>query len=499
MWFVMLAVCMVFVSYLFILLLAVICVFIPWMVVSSVPNFQTLVLFLGGVMVAAIMLWSLIPRRDKFEAPGPLLDPVTHPRLFAEIENIAKSLKEPLPREVYLIGAVNAWVADRGGFMGIGSRRVMGLGWPLLAAFNVSQLRAVLAHEFAHYYGGDTSLGPWLHRTQMAMIRTFRGIGSVGRQRLPVIVAALYMMVLGVLKWYWLLFMRAINLVSRRQEYRADELACILAGSQSLASGLRRLQGIALAWPPYWNQEVAPLLDQGYLPSITTGFAQFLDVPLIDKQVQSGIETVIRQGKADPYDSHPPLRDRLAAAEALAIQSQPEDANPAFSLLNDLNAEELRLLKAANPQQSGVSLQRVEWEEHGDKVLIPSWSHAVAEYGFLLQGMTVGELFDALGSVPQMALQIRDPEGMLLTPEQRIARARSLLAMAFARALVNNGWAVHSRPGEFYLDRSGQRLQPFILISQLSDGAISKEVWASRCKELGIESIRLAAAGSHGS
>jgi Zn-dependent protease with chaperone function len=34
--------------------------------------------------------------------------------------------------------------------MGFGSRRVMGLGLPLLQALNVSQLEAVLAHEFGH-------------------------------------------------------------------------------------------------------------------------------------------------------------------------------------------------------------------------------------------------------------------------------------------------------------------------------------------------------------
>ena len=78
-------------------------------------------------------------------------------------------LDEPMPREVYLIGDVNAFVADRGGFMGFGSRRVMGLGLPLLSILSVSQFRAVLAHEFAHYYGGDTSLGPWVYKTQTAI------------------------------------------------------------------------------------------------------------------------------------------------------------------------------------------------------------------------------------------------------------------------------------------------------------------------------------------
>lgn len=52
--------------------------------------------------------------------------------------------------------------------MGVGSKRVMGLGLPLLNALTVSELRAVLAHEFGHFVGGDTSLGKWIHKTRSA-------------------------------------------------------------------------------------------------------------------------------------------------------------------------------------------------------------------------------------------------------------------------------------------------------------------------------------------
>src|SRR5215469_16831569 len=128
-----LAIVMVFFSYLLTMLLAAGCVYLPWLAIVNAPGIQAFVLFLGGLVIAGIMLWSLMPRRDKFEAPGPLLEPASHPRLFAEIENIAQSLQEPLPCEVYLIGAPNAWVADRGGLMGFGKRRVMAVGLPLLA------------------------------------------------------------------------------------------------------------------------------------------------------------------------------------------------------------------------------------------------------------------------------------------------------------------------------------------------------------------------------
>lgn len=490
--FALLAIVMVFLSYVVILLLAAACVYLPWLIVSNMSNFQALVLFLGGVVVAAVMLWSLIPRRDKFEAHGLRLEPAEHPQLFAEIGTIAATLKEPLPREIYLIGDANAWVADRGGLMGFGSRRIMGLGLPILAALNVSQFRAILAHEFAHYYGGDTSLGPWLHRTQMAMIRTFRNIGSIGRMRLPVAIALLYRVVFAVLHWYWLLFLRAINFVSRKQEYRADELACIVAGPTSLVSGLRGVHASALAWPAYWKTEVAPMLNSGRLPSITDGFSQFLTAPTIAQGVRQGLEAEVRDGKSDPFDSHPPLRDRISAANQLALDSPEQDRRPAWILLGDMSLAELNFLHAVNPDLPRNALQRVSWEESASAVIIPNWIETVAEYADQLPGMMIGNLPETLGKVPEIAAKMRDPKGMLLTPEQRVARARSLLATAFALALVNNGWTLHSLPGVFYLDRNNEQLQPFKLIVQLSDGVIRSEAWTEMCTKHEIGSIELA-------
>jgi hypothetical protein len=83
---------------------------------------------------------------------------------------------------------------------------------------------------------------------------------------------------------------------------------------------------------------------------------------------------------------------------------------------------------------------------------------------------------------------------MLLTPEQRIQRARSLLATALALALVKAGATVHSMPGEFHLTIGGEQLNPFTVMLQLSDGAISKEIWLDKCKSLGIEDMALAPA-----
>ncbi len=97
----------------------------------------------------------------------------------------------------------------------------------------------------------DTSLGPWVYRTQGAIVRIFQNIGSVGQLARIAILGVMYLVVATLMKWYFMVFLRAIKLVSRQKEYRADELACLIAGRQPLVDGLRAIHGAAPAWPTY--------------------------------------------------------------------------------------------------------------------------------------------------------------------------------------------------------------------------------------------------------
>src|SRR6266566_7859504 len=118
-----------------------------------IPNVPGRVLAFCIVGAGAI---AIIPRPSRFVAPGPRLNPAGQPRLFAELEGVAEAVGEAMPEEVYVTPEMNAGVLQRG------RRRVMVLGLPLMQVMTVSQMRAVLAHEFGHYYGGDTRLGPWI-------------------------------------------------------------------------------------------------------------------------------------------------------------------------------------------------------------------------------------------------------------------------------------------------------------------------------------------------
>src|SRR5687768_3832202 len=83
-------------------------------------------LAIGCIVSAAVIVWSILPRIDRFAAPGPRLEPDEHRELFDVLRGVAEATGQEMPAEVYLINEVNAWVSHRGGIMGFGGRRVMG-------------------------------------------------------------------------------------------------------------------------------------------------------------------------------------------------------------------------------------------------------------------------------------------------------------------------------------------------------------------------------------
>jgi hypothetical protein len=103
-----------------------VCVVLLWIPYAEYTYLDRVDLRIGVACLvgAATVLWALVPRPDRFEAPGPQLTPSTEPQLFSLIDDVAAKTAQPRPAEVYLLNEVNAWVSQRGGTMGFGSRRV---------------------------------------------------------------------------------------------------------------------------------------------------------------------------------------------------------------------------------------------------------------------------------------------------------------------------------------------------------------------------------------
>ena len=435
----------------------------------------------GCVLAALAILWSVIPRRDKFVPPGPRLDPAKHPRLFTQLNSIAGATGQAMPREVYLVSDVNAWVSERGGVMGFGSERIMGLGLPLMRVLKISELRAVLAHEFGHFHGGDTKLGPWIYKTRSAIGRTVANLGGDSWIQKPFL-------------WYGNLFLRITHAISRQQEYAADALAAKVAGPSSLMSGLRTIHGAAMAHDAFWDGEVVPLLEAGYHPPMADGFARFLSAQNVAASVEKSINQELKEGQGNPYDTHPPLRQRLAALEKFADTSRAEDEPAAITLIEDLSTLERDLLVTLAGPDLANKLEKLEWKDAGAKVYLPQWARQVRTYAPVLAGVTPERLPGLAKDTSPFRAHAQKLAERHLSDDELVRVTNRVVGCALAVALAERGCPMNCDVGLPIFFETGQtKIQPFSVISALREGTLTEESWQSQCAACGILSQDLGA------
>ena len=421
------------------------------------------------VALAGTIIWAVLPRFDRFVPPGPQLSAVDSPQLFEVLNGVASSTGQAMPAHVYLVNDVNAFVTQRGGIMGFGSRRVMGIGLPLMQALTVQEFKAVLAHEFGHYHAGDVSIGPWIYKTRAAIGRTIHQLGDGYVQKIFIA--------------YGNLFLRVSHAVSRRQEFIADEVAARAAGAGAMASALRKVHGAAVAFHRYWGAEVSPVLNSGYLPPLASGFAKFVQVESVSANVARSIEAEEAEGQSDPYDTHPPLGERVAA-----LKSQPQgsngDARPAASLLGDPQRWERRLLAASINEDWARSLKPVAWDKVIETVYVPMWRQGLSENARILSGITLTRL--------PFAGRFTPTGGVLGESEETALNQLHIVNMAVSLALLDAGWTVSTSPGEeIVFRREGCEVRPFAELMGVAMGKVTPDQWAVRCVELGIDGVVL--------
>jgi hypothetical protein len=125
------------------------------------------------------------------------------------------------------------------------------------------------------------------------------------------------------------------------------------------------------------------------------------------------------------------------------------------------------------------------------RVTIPGWQHFVSEYAEPLRGITAESLPDEVPKLRQIGSRIRDPKGMLLSPEQRTTRAAGLFAAALALAMIRSGWELTVGPGLFRMSRGDREFNPFLAVNQLIDKKLSREAWSVQCHDLGFSQLVL--------
>ena len=422
------------------------------------------------VITGLALILAVLPRPDHFADPGVRLTAESNPKLFAEIRSVAKATQQAMPADVFLVNEVNAFVSQRGGIMGVGSRRVMGIGLPLIQGLTVGELKAVLAHEFGHYAAGDVKLGPWIYKTRAAIGRTLESLSESS--------------LAFIFKAYGELFMRLTLAISRQQEFLADALAARVTHPSAMASALRRTSGLAPAFSTYWTSEVSPALSAGYLPPVATGFTQFLGVERISTAIAKVIDEEAKTGESSRYDTHPPLRERLEALSRLPTPAVMADNRPASELLGDADRYARELIAFSFPEDA-QHLRQIGWEQLAYDMYPAEWRKTVYQFAEFLSKHTADAL--PVDRAQLAAVGALLPGGGTRSSEERVSTACGVMSCGVAVALLDLGATLQTQPGQpFSFHRSGVSIEPFNDVPKVVSGELSMAEWKARCHAIGI-------------
>lgn len=291
-----------------------------------------------------------------------------HPQVFAFLNRLADEAGAPRPHRVFLSPRVNASVFYDLSILNLlfPSRKNLEIGLPLVNCLTLSELKAVLAHEFGHFAQRSMAIGTWVYIAQQ-----IAGHVIAKRDALDKFLAGLSHFDLRVAWIGWLLSLivwsirslmdtvfsgvvLAQRALSRQMEFQADLVAVSLTGSDELIHALHKLQAADDAWErsvQFANRMLAEQKKPADLFAVQTRIierlGEILDKPDYGRMPRnSGKEQrIFKNLFAQPpqmWSTHPANADREQNAKQHYLAA-PHDARSAWLLFDDPQAVRQRI------------------------------------------------------------------------------------------------------------------------------------------------------------
>lgn len=421
--------------------------------------------YLVCVVFGGIILWNVFPRFERFEAPGLRLNLQNHPRLHQMLKGLAERTGQPLPDEVYLIFENNAWVQESLGFLGFFKKRRMAIGLPLMHMLTEQEFKAVLAHEYGHYHGGDTRLGAFIHQTRSALFRTVNSMSDT-------FIGKIFMA-------YGNMYLKLTHGISRAQEYQADRFAAQFTHPRVMESALQKVGHLGGSFDHYWRSEVVPVLNSGYKPPILGGYDAYLTVPKIQELWLRHYEE--SNTSEDALQTHPSMQKRIAALRSLTKATTEDRSASALHLLENPQEQERQLLKFLGGPDAFNKLQDITWETVGERVWVPFWRDFSNNHRPVLTGQTLEQLtLQLMNDAQRFRLfeRMRHPQY-----PQDDHYPWMVLRFLIAVGLHDAGWTIEARPGEPVVFRKDNKeLRPLDDLIDLQTGE-NRGIWLENLRK----------------
>ena len=449
------------------------------------------ILWVPAVLAGLVLksLWITVPEPD-----GKELKRDEAPALFQLIDEVSKTLSGPKVDHVFVSDDFNASIVQIpqfGMFGWLNNYLVVGL--PLMRALSPAEFRAVLAHEFGHLSGKHGRFSGWIYRVRQTWIQI---LVTVHQER-----SYASFLFEPFLKWY-APYLNAYSFVlARAQEREADAYAVDVAGKDTTALALTRLEtkqrGVM---ENFWPNFFQGAKEQSITPRDT--FTQMLagyEQPASHTKIQRWFLEALRV-PTGYEDTHPALGDRLAA-----IGFQKDDANVTRLIDAIVKADESKESAAAQylrelPEDFEPSMNRLwrervanAWNERHNEIKksqqrltqldAEETKRALTAEEQWERAMAVANLQDEAAAVPFIkAVLQEDPDHVMAN----LVLGKILLSERNAEGIAHLEKAMHAAP--VFAQLAGETISGFYLEEGNSELA---EEFRKRAEESYQKALRL--------
>jgi Zn-dependent protease with chaperone function len=275
-----------------------------------IPKLIVIAVCIAGYAAFASIKALFATSPDDFKVHGLVLEPSDAPEFFAHIGELADKIGTEPPSHV-VVGVDDNFFVTEAPFsihehfpgeqhphpaeQSIEGRALF-VSLPLMRILERDELDGVLAHELAHFVAGDTAQ---LSKLNMQ----FKAFDSYMGQ----LAESFTWGVASCMVAFRALFELITQEHSRVAEFHADQRAADATSAESISHSLLKIA----AYSGYRHKTESEILEEMSKQQnlqiggrVKEGFAAFLEEDAFR-------ETVLQEAVPHPFDSHPPLRERL--------------------------------------------------------------------------------------------------------------------------------------------------------------------------------------------
>jgi len=349
------------------IVLAVLCCYGGIMMVVTWPRFITIMLGLGlaglGVMVIYFLLKFLFKSKTTDRSGLTEITATDQPELFQFIKALTRETQSMAPKRIYVSPEVNAYVFYDSSFwsMFFPVRKNLTIGLALVNSVNLSEFKAILAHEFGHFSQRSMKLGSYVYNVNQVIYNMLYENEDYGQALSSWANASSYFAIFAgitagivggiqwILKEIYTLINKSYMSLSRQMEFHADAVAAYVSGSDHLITSLRKLEvanacydKVFQVYGAWFDQQVKPVNVYPDHAEVMRHFAADHGLALENGLPKIEAQSLARFNKTrvvvkDQWASHPSNEDREAHLRSLNTFTETEHAS-AWVIFRDAEA-----------------------------------------------------------------------------------------------------------------------------------------------------------------